>query len=232
MCGRFSIDVSWEELCEWYNLIDSRTIQFNPNYNVCPSQKISIIVGDDEPKKPPRFISARWGLVPSWWKKSLRELPSTINARAETVHERPMFRSAFKSRRCLIPVSGFYEWKRTEEAKQPFYITITEGHPMTLAGLWEEWTNPETGEIIPSVAILTVSANSFMKKMHHRMPVILDRTKFSQWLTEGGHNLLKPCPDSWLDIWPVSTEVNSPRNNHIGLMSPRTETGVPDNLLL
>ncbi|MGI9569641.1 MAG: SOS response-associated peptidase, partial [Desulfobulbia bacterium] len=166
--------------------------------------------------------SARWGLVPSWWKKSLRELPSTINSRGETVHEKPMFRSAFRSRRCLIPVSGFFEWKRTGDAKQPYYITLVDNHPMTFAGIWEEWTNPESGEIIVSASILTISANSVIQIIHHRMPVILGPEEFSEWLTEGGHELIKPCPDNWLDFWPVSRDVNSPKNNHSGLMTPIT----------
>ena len=219
MCGRFVIDATWEELREWYNLINTTALNLRPSYNVTPTQKILICANADGPGTL-SVSTARWGLIPVWWKKPLKDLPSTINARGETVAEKPMFRSAFKHRRCLIPVSGFYEWLRTDDGKQPFYISMREDPFMTMAGIYEEWTNPETGEILTTTAIITTAANKWMKKIHHRMPVLLQASEFDPWIEEGDTSFLKACPESWLQAWPVSKDVNSPRNNRRENLDP------------
>ena len=151
----------------------------------------------------------RWGLVPSWWKKPLGELPSTFNARAETVAEKPMFRAAFKSRRCIIPASGFYEWTGEKGHKTPHYFSAPSGEPLALAGLWEHWRDPESGEDLPSATIIVGEANRWMRRFHDRMPVILEWRDAGAWVTgESPGALLRPAPDDALQEWIVSTRVN------------------------
>src|SRR4051794_23265245 len=153
----------------------------------------------------------RWGLVPSWWKKSLKELPATFNARAETVTEKPMFRDAFKRGRCLIPASGYYEWLNTPDGKQPFYFTRRDGDVMTIAGLWANWTNPADGSKVKSAAMVIGSANVFVRQFHDRMPMVLEKNEFDAW--EHGDSklaasLLDPAGEEVLQARPVSRRVN------------------------
>jgi putative SOS response-associated peptidase YedK len=135
MCGRFTQKYTWEELNRLYRLTQpARNVR--PNYNVCPTDPIdAIILGTGGLL----VVPMRWQLIPSWWRKSLKELPATFNARAETVAEKPMFRDAFRRTRCLIPASGYYEWETRPDGKQPYYITSTNGLVLTIAGLWGEW---------------------------------------------------------------------------------------------
>ena len=148
----------------------------------------------------------RWGLVPSWAKD-----PSIgsklINARCETLGEKPAFRKALKSRRCIVPISGFYEWQRQGRGKQPYFVTSADGKPLTLAGLWEEWNG------LLSFTVITVPANEQVAAIHDRMPAILSLEEALAWLKTGDTALLKPCPSDVLATWPVSTRVNSPANN-------------------
>ena len=154
----------------------------------------------------------RWGLVPSWWKKTVKELPSTFNARAETVAEKPMFRAALKHQRCLIPASGYYEWEKTPQGKQPWYYTTRDGSPLTMAGLWAEWKDVETGEPLKSCTMIVTRANTLAAKVHDRMPVMMQPRDFEGWLEGlGGTELLRPAPDDYLQVWPVSRRVNSSR---------------------
>ena len=159
MCGRFTQAYTWQEVHDFYSLTSpARNLQ--PNYNVAPTQTVNVLVpGSLE------MVDMRWGLVPIWWKKSLKDLPSTFNARSETAHEKPMFRTAFKRNRCLVPASGFYEWKRSGKEKQPYHIAMASGEPMTFAGLWERWEDPESGEEVRSCTILTTGPNDFMAEI-------------------------------------------------------------------
>lgn len=151
----------------------------------------------------------RWGLVPSWWKKPLKELPATFNARAETIAQKPMFRAAFKSRRCIIPASGFYEWTGRAGAKTPHYFSAVSGRPLAFAGLWESWPDPETAETIFSATIIVGPANHWMGRFHDRMPILLTPAKFVDWLSEPDpSSLLTPPPEDLLREWLVSTRVN------------------------
>jgi putative SOS response-associated peptidase YedK len=164
-----------------------------------------------------RLDSFRWGLVPSW-AKDLAVGYKMINARAETLAEKPAFRRAFRGRRCLILADGFYEWKAEGGHKRPYYIRMKDSSLFAFAGLWEVWTPPE-GEPVRSCAIVTTAANDFMKALHHRMPVILPAEAQGPWLDPKNHDLeslkalLLPLPEGALTAHPVSTEVNSPRND-------------------
>jgi putative SOS response-associated peptidase YedK len=147
----------------------------------------------------------RWGLIPSWWKKTAKEAPSTFNARAETVATKPMFRAAFKRSRCLIPASGYYEWKATPTGKQPYYISAHDASVLSFAGLWDEWRDIETGEAVKSCTIIVTDANALTRQIHDRM---------QPWLTGvSGTELLKPAPEDMLQMWPVSRKVNRVGND-------------------
>ena len=152
------------------------------------------------------------GFVPRWWSKPLKELrAATFNARAETVETKPFFRDAFKRTRCLIPMSGYYEWQNTPSGKQPWYFTAADGSPaLTAAGLWDEWKNRETGERLKSCTMIITGPNDFAAQIHDRMPAFLMREQFAPWLSgEAGAGVLKPAPNDFLQRWPVSKKVNS-----------------------
>ena len=160
------------------------------------------------------LVTMRWGLVPRWWTKPLKEIKlATFNARAETVTTKPFFRDAFRRARCLIPVSGYFEWQDTSDGKQPWYFTARDGSPgLTVAGLWDEWRNPETGQPLKSCTMLITEPNEFVAEIHDRMPVLLTEKQFEPWLTgEAGQEFLKPPPNDFLQKWPVSKRVNSSR---------------------
>jgi putative SOS response-associated peptidase YedK len=151
----------------------------------------------------------RWGLVPWWWKKTLKELPAGFNARAESVADKPMFRDAFKRNRCVIPASGYYEWLKRPDGRQPYYITATDGEVLNFAGLYDRWKNPETGERIASCTIIVTDANELTRPIHDRMPVVLDKADVGPWLKgDAGTELLKPAAENRLRMWPVSRRVN------------------------
>lgn len=216
MCGRFTQAYTWREVYEFYDLTNPAR-NLRPNYNVAPTQQVNVIGPDGDRLK---MRDMRWGLVPSWWKKPLKELPSTINARAETVAEKPMFRSAFKRGRCLIPASGFYEWKRDGKDRQPYFVHMADGGPMTLAGLWERWLDPESGDELRSCTILTTGANDFMATIHNRMPVILTHEQFGTWLGDDPASVLKACNDNLLAMHKVAKAVGNVRNNGPELIEP------------
>jgi putative SOS response-associated peptidase YedK len=159
-------------------------------------------------------MRARWGLVPSWWSKPLKELKlATFNARAETVMTKPFFKTAFKRKRCLIPVSGYYEWQDTPGGKQPWYFTPRDGSPaLTIAGLWDERKNPETGELLKSCTMIITEPNELVAEVHDRMPVLFSEDQFDPWLRgEAGIEYLQPAREDVLRKWPVSKRVNSSR---------------------
>jgi len=156
----------------------------------------------------------RWGLIPFFWSKPIKELRlATFNARVETVTTKPFFREPFKSKRCLMPVSGYYEWQDTPGGKQPWYFTARDGSPaLTIAGFWDQWKNKETGERIKSCTMIITAPNDFVAEVHERMPVLLMPEQFEHWLSgEMGVDELKAAPDGYLQRWPVSKRVNSSR---------------------
>jgi putative SOS response-associated peptidase YedK len=161
MCGRFTYKLTWEEIVALYRLtLDQPPVNTRARYNVCPTTTIDTIVATDGTRQ---LVPMRWGLVPSWWYKPLKEMKlATFNARAETVAEKPLFRGAFKRSRCLIPVSGYYEWHDAIGGKQPHYFTARDGSPaLTIAGLWDEWKDRETGSLLKSCTMIITEPNEF-----------------------------------------------------------------------
>jgi len=205
MCGRFTQSYTWRELYELYQPT-CQPVNMEPRYNIAPTTKINVVVPHGTGRDLPTM---RWGLIPSWWKKTAKEAPSTFNARAETVATKPMFRVAFKRSRCLIPASGYYEWKATPTGKQPYYISAHDASVLSFAGLWDEWRDIETGE-----AVKSTDANALTRQIHDRMPVVIAPEQFEPWLTGvSGTELLKPAPEDMLQMWPVSRKVNRVGND-------------------
>src|ERR1700680_2570737 len=210
MCGRFTQKFTWSELIELYRLTQPPQ-NLRPAYNVCPTDPVSVVIPGDNGLF---LMPMRWQLIPRWWKKPLKELPATFNARAETVAEKPMFRDAFKRNRCLIPASGYYEWHATPDGKQPYYMTPRNGSVLTIAGIWDEWRDRVNNETIASCTMIITEANSFIGTIHARMPVILEPENIGPWLTgNAGSELLRPAPEDTLRMWPVSKRVSKPGNS-------------------
>jgi putative SOS response-associated peptidase YedK len=209
MCGRFTQRYTWRDIQALYGLLGAaRNLQ--AHYNLAPTDTVDAIVPGDSAS---RIVPMRWGLVPSWWKKTLKEVPATFNARAETVAEKPMFRDAFRRHRCIIPASGYYEWSKTQgggqPGKQPYFISAADGGVLSFAGLWDTWRNPVTGEPLASCTIIVTAANAFTRAIHDRMPVILRPADFAAWLGgAAGTGLLQPAAEDRLRMWPVSRRVN------------------------
>jgi putative SOS response-associated peptidase YedK len=206
MCGRFTRMYTWRKLWELYMLSPGvPTSNLQPRYNICPTTEVDAVVRGDDARA---VMPMRWGLVPSWWSKPLKEMRlATFNARAETVAEKPMFRDSFKKRRCLIPASGYYEWKDTPEGKQPYYFTCRDGGVITIAGLWSNWKDKATSDDLKSCTMVITEPNKFVAEFHDRMPVILEAKDFEQW--EHGNvkdaaTLMKPAAEDLLQKWPVS----------------------------
>jgi putative SOS response-associated peptidase YedK len=203
MCGRFTLAESPEKVAKAFNVPE--VPNFPSRYNIAPSQPVGVVIQDrDSGKREFRLMT--WGLVPSWSKDPAKSL---INARAETVTEKPSFRSAFKYRRCIIPADGFYEWQKGSGTKQPFYFSMTGNSLFALAGIWESWNDLE------SFTILTTAANPLLQTIHDRMPLILQPEDYARWLdpsileAQRLLDLLKPFPDELMQAIPVSTRVNS-----------------------
>ena len=207
MCGRFTRNYTWAQIHAMYSLT-SPASNLQPRFNICPTDTVDAVVDH-------QLVPMRWGLIPAWWGKPLKEFKlATFNARAETVAEKPMFRSAFKNSRCLIPASGYYEWQTTPEGKQPFYFTRRDGQVMTIAGLWSGWVENASGETLKSCTMLITAPNKLAATIHDRMPVILEAKNFERWEHGNAENaaaLMKPAADDVLQMWPVSKRVNSSR---------------------
>jgi putative SOS response-associated peptidase YedK len=203
---------TWEELIRLYRLTVPNAIpNLQPRYNVCPTTTIDAVVEHDGKRK---LEPMRWGLVPAWWSKPLKEMKmATFNARAETVTEKPMFRPAFKNR-CIIPASGYYEWKTIEGQKQPYYFTDKHAPILSIAGIWDEWTNREDGSKLKSCTMLITGPNMFVQDYHDRMPVLLRPEQFDGWLSgKSGREILVPAREELLQTRPVSRRVNNSRTS-------------------
>ncbi len=215
MCGRFAFYSPAEATARLFGA--SGSLDMKPRYNIAPTQDIAAIRPQDDGRE---LVALRWGLVPFWAKD-----PSIgnrmINARAETVAEKPAFRAAYRRRRCLVPADGFYEWKKERQGKTPWLISRDDGEPFAFAGLWERWTSKETGEDIESATLITTAANDFMADLHDRMPVILDPDTADRWLAGGDDALdyaIGHTPP--LRAWPVDRRVNNARNEGEDLIRP------------
>jgi putative SOS response-associated peptidase YedK len=206
MCGRFTQSYTWRELVELYRLTQPAR-NLRPRYNIAPTTTIDVVVSVGA---GPELVPMRWGFIPSWWKKTAKEVPSTFNARAETVAEKAMFRSAFKRSRCIVPASSYYEWRAAEGGKQPYFISAADGAVLSIAGLWDEWKDPQAGETMFTCTLIVTAANDFTRQIHDRMPVLIEQQDHDAWLTgKAGVELLRPAPNDSLRMWPVSKRVNA-----------------------
>jgi putative SOS response-associated peptidase YedK len=223
MCGRFSQSASPEVIAHQFKI--TAPPLFTPRYNIAPSQPIAAI--RIEPATTTRhLVLLRWGLIPSW-AKDPKIGNQCINAKAETVAEKPSFRSAFKKRRCLIVATGFYEWQVQGRTRQPMWIGLRSKRPFAFAGLWEHWT-PAEGEPLDTCTIITTEPNELMRTIHNRMPAILAPAFYDQWLDPTFQHidllktLLAPYPSEELTAYPVSTLVNNPRHDAPQCLEPIT----------
>ena len=220
MCGRFTLTSDQDSFGDRFSFTGF-DLGWVPSFNIAPTQEVLTVTNDGSENHPELM---RWGLVPSW-AKDPKIGNRMINARSETLTEKPSFRTAFKRRRCLIPADGFYEWKREGKAKKPMLITANPGGLFAFAGLWETWKQPDDSWLL-TCAIITTSANEFMKSIHDRMPVILPREFEASWLdpeerdTAMLSELLLPYDSDRMEAYEVSTLVNSPRNNFPEVIEP------------
>ena len=221
MCGRFTLFAPGDVLARMFGVDDAQSLA--PRYNIAPSQPVA--AARVSPDSGGRELTVlRWGLVPSWAKD-----PSAgdrmINARADTVSEKPSFRSAFRRRRCLVPADGFYEWKRVAGRKQPFYVRFRDGRPFAIASLWERWEGPD-GSVLESCALVTTDANDIVSPIHDRMPVILAPKDYALWLDpalqakEALLPLLCPFPPEDMTAFPVHLQVNNPKVDNPACIEP------------
>ena len=227
MCGRFTQVFSWDDLLELFGPLDGPPVDLAPRYNVAPGQQVAAIRRERDAR---RLKMLRWGLVPPWAGD-----PGIghrlINARAETVREKPSFRAAYRARRCIVPADGFFEWKREGERRRPWLFAMGNRQPFALAGLWESWTpapdtglpglfdDPRPGDALETCTILTTGANGVVHPVHHRMPVILEPAAAGAWLN-GREVPLAPFPEAAMTSVMVSTLVNSARHDDPRCIEP------------
>ncbi|MDH3505047.1 MAG: SOS response-associated peptidase [Nitrospirota bacterium] len=213
MCGRFTRKENFQQLAEQLGL--KVLPQLEPRFNIAPSQRVACVRTNPESIER-ECVELKWGLVPSWAKDASIG-NKLINARGETVADKPSFRKAFKQQRCLVLADGFYEWKREGKAKQPYYIRFKDGRLFAFAGLWERWEKQNPA--LESCSLITTGPNRVMEPIHHRMPVILDPRQYDEWLDSSFHHterlnaLLRPFSPEEMEAYPVSQMVNNPRND-------------------
>jgi putative SOS response-associated peptidase YedK len=217
MCGRYSL-VPNENIATRFDIADQQ-LPLLPRYNVAPSQAMPVVVRNS----PNRLVEMQWGLIPSWSKEP-RVKFSTINARAETVTTSPVYRGPFQYRRCLVPASGFYEWQKTDQGKQPYCIRVKDDDLFAFAGLYDVWCDAE-GQELYSYTIITTTPNDLVAPIHNRMPVILRRDDEDAWLDKATDpaqllSLLVPYPADKMEVYAVSRAVNNPANERAELMQP------------
>ena len=216
MCGRYVSSSSVAVLESYLSVDEVKADPLEERYNVAPTDPVYAVVERDGARL---LGTMKWGLVP-WFSKDPKTGAKMINARAESVPTKPAFRRAFEKRRCLIPADGFYEWQKREgKSKLPFFIHGADGRPIVFAGLWEVWRESEEAEPLRTCSIITTTANDLLRPIHDRMPVVLPPERWAEWLDptnddfEGLRSLLAPAPNDLLELYPVSTKVNSVRND-------------------
>lgn len=221
MCGRFNLHADPHTIAWQFGLTTAPQIQ--PRYNIAPTQSVLAVFIDRETKHR-EFGLFRWGLIPHWAKELGRY--STINARAETLAEKPAYRGPFRYKRCLVPATGFYEWAATGNGKQPYLIRHTAGQPFAIAGLYDTWTDPQSHTLIPSLTLIVTEANALIRPLHERMPVILEPDDYATWLDPQRQRpdtlsaLLKPHSGDGFERIPVSKSINSPKNDDPSVLTP------------
>lgn len=214
MCGRMANTLPTDSVARLFSATPANDLPPVPDYNICPTQSVAVVTAEAGRRLRPM----RWGFIPQWY-KSPTDGPLLINARSETVAEKPAFRAAVRARRCLVPVSGFYEWHRTKQAKLPWYATRADGTPLVLGGIWQDWGE----DALPTFAIVTTDANAAMAPIHNRLPLVIEQEDWGLWLGEEGHGaavLMKPAGDEVLTLTRVSTAVNSNRAEGPALIEP------------
>jgi putative SOS response-associated peptidase YedK len=227
MCGRYTIASPPEAIRALLGYEERPN--FPPRYNVAPTQPIPIVRLTEGAR---HFALVRWGLLPSWVKDP-KTFTLLINARAESVNDKPAFRAAMKRRRCLIPADGFYEWQKRGERKQPFFVHAKSGTPLIFAGLWETWCGPN-GEELETAVIVTCEANRLLASIHSRMPVIVPPEAFDLWLdctnvdASTAEALLRPAPESLLEAYEVPLAVNRVANDDAKLIEPLAPGAAPE----
>ncbi|MFW2542135.1 SOS response-associated peptidase [Primorskyibacter sp. 2E107] len=218
MCGRFAVTLPPDAMAQLFEAVPANDLPPVPNYNVCPTVQIHTILTDGAAR---RLTAMRWGFLPHWY-KATNGGPLLINARAETIAEKPAFKAACRERRCLIPASGFYEWTKDEDGNRlPWYIQPSGEGPLVFAGVWQDWERD--GEAHRTCAIVTCAANDHVSKIHHRMPVILSPEDWAKWLGEDGKgaaSLMVPAAEGTLTFHRVDTAVNSNRASGEALIEP------------
>ncbi|WP_044559557.1 SOS response-associated peptidase [Azospirillum sp. B4] len=229
MCGRYAVTTTPEGLKHLFGVTND-LVNYPARYNVAPTTRNPVVrLNPDTGARSMDLL--RWGLVPHW-AKDMSAGAKAINARSETLAEKPTFRSALKKRRCIVPADAFYEWKKTSPTqKQPYAISLDDGQPMAFAGLWEGWREPATGDWVHTYTIITTTPNALMEPIHDRMPVILPAKSWSTWLGEQPATepellaLLTPYPANGMRLWPVNGRVGKVGNDDAGLLDP-IELGV------
>jgi putative SOS response-associated peptidase YedK len=227
MCGRYAIITAPEAIRRLFGY--SEHPNFPARYNVAPTQPIPIVRLQSRER---HFALVRWGLIPAWVKDP-KTFTLLINARGESALDKAAFKNAMKRRRCLIPADGFYEWKRTGDAKQPYFVRLRSGAPFAFAGLWETWTGP-SGEEVDTAAIVTTTANRTVADIHDRMPVMLGPDQFDFWLDcdrvddRTAAEALVPLPDDAVEAYPVSAAVNHHANDNPDLLTPVEPEPAPE----
>ena len=215
MCGRYRLSRRKQLIAEYFDTVDE--IDWEPRYNIAPTQNVGIIRQDRE-RRVRKFSLVRWGLIP-YWSKDPSIGHKMINARSETVADKPAFREAFKHRRCLILADGFYEWSRTGKAKQPFHFGMQDDSLFAFAGIWDRWKDG-SGNPVETCSILTTTPNSLLAVVHNRMPAILEPENYELWLDPGFKDgdalteMLKPFNPALMKCYAVSTLVNAPANDN------------------
>ena len=210
MCGRFSLISNAPQINRHYGT--DNDLDLKARYNVSPGTTCPLIRLHDDNRE---LALLHWGFIPHWAKDTKLK---PINAKAETVNQKPFFRDAFKKRRCLIPANGYYEWRKEKKGKQPYYIRPIGMELISFAGLWDIWEGPDGN--IESFTIITTDANEKTADIHNRMPVVIEPRDYDPWLIEGDKSLLRPCPDSLLECYKVPTLVNKPDNEGNDLIKP------------
>jgi len=224
MCGRYRLSRAAEVFSEYFGSDD--LVEWSPRFNIAPTQPVPVVRQESHKR---RVSLVKWGLIPSWSNDPTLGA-KMINARAETVTEKPAFRDALRSQRCLIPADGFYEWQRTGGSNQPYCFTLASGKPFAFAGLWDCWRNPQ-GNVIESCTILTTTANPLLADVHDRMPVMLAPDQYDRWLDLDMKNpgavlpLLRPYEAAAMTRYAVSTRVNQVANDDPACAAPAHEAG-------
>jgi putative SOS response-associated peptidase YedK len=224
MCGRViqSSGPLRYGIVEGMDMRDSRVHNYPPKWNGAPSQELLVIRRNHDTGKV-SLDPLRWGLIP-YWSKDPKGGRKPINAKSETVDKLPMFRDAYRRRRCILPIDGFFEWKaiKGQKAKQPYAIAMKDGKPFGIGGLWENWKDPTSGEWVRTFAVITTDANELVAEIHDRMPLILAPKDYERWLGDepDPRDLMLPFPPDPMRMWPISTRVNKPENDDPSIVEP------------